>query len=215
MDKKKTIYIMTYCEYLRTGMQSLISTPDISLNFIKNIDEVVITDDTPLTLLLVLDMSGCVSLKNFKAAVDFLTQINSPKRVGVMVSQYNSYLSHYISRKFRGKVTFFNAHNLRSGLFQRNFLSWLKGKTFRPMRVVARYRDSHYCFSLKEWISLVIPLSGETMQEMSDCMKIPVHTLYQIRQKALKKTGVSSYRQFCEMFINGEIRTENDSITRR
>lgn len=35
----------------------------------------------------------------------------------------NSNLTRYISRKMRGRVTFFNSHNLHSGLFRKNFLS--------------------------------------------------------------------------------------------
>lgn len=208
------VYVMTFCEYFSKGMQSLFSPADITLNFIRHIEEVDIGDDDVLDILLVLDMSSIDSLKNFKNAMDFLIQINCRKRIGVLVSQYNSYLTHYISRKLGGKVTFFNSHNLSSGLFQRNFLTWNKGKTFRPMHTVNRYRDDRYGFTLKEWICLVIPLSGETVQEMSECMKIPVHTLYQVRRKALQKVGISSYRHFCELFINGEIRTENNKISR-
>lgn len=213
-EHARKVYVMTYCKYFSKGMQSLFSPADITLTFIRHIEEVEIGDDDALDILLVLDMSSIDSLKNFKNAIDFLNQINCRKRIGVLVSQYNSYLTHYISRKLGGKVTFFNSHNLRSGLFQRNFLTWNKGKTFRPMHTVNRYRDDRYGFSLKEWICLVIPLSGETVQEMADCMKIPVHTLYQVRRKALQKVGISSYRHFCELFINGEIRTENNRISR-
>ncbi|POT56155.1 hypothetical protein C3432_19460 [Citrobacter amalonaticus] len=196
-------------------MRHLFSDDNITIHFIKHIEDVVITDDAPLVILLVLDLSGTEALSNFKTAVDFLNQINGRKRIGVLVSRYNAYLTWYISRKFRGHVTFFNSHNLQSGLFRRNFLSWLDGKTWRPMRVVARYRDNRYGFSLKEWVSLVIPLSGETVQEMSACMGISEQTLYQIRQNALKKIGINSWRKFCDLYLSGQIKTENDTIIRR
>ncbi|TGB80924.1 hypothetical protein CRI66_00250 [Escherichia sp. E4694] len=209
------VFVMALCEYFTFGMKHLFPDNNINLSFIHRIDQVTIRMDDTLTILLVLDMSGTESLRIFKEAVDFLLQINSRKRVGVLVSRYNSYLTYYISRKFAGKVTFFNSHNLRSGLFQRNFQTWLQGKTFRPMHTINRYRDERYGFSLKEWICLVLPLSGESIGEMSRCMKIPETTLYQIRHGALKKLGLGSYRQFCELYIGGEIRTENDKIFRQ
>ncbi|TLI63087.1 hypothetical protein FEK48_15530 [Escherichia sp. E2593] len=209
------VFVMALCEYFTFGMKNLFSNNHINLSFIHRIEQVTIGLDDTLTIMLVLDMSGTESLRIFKEAVDFLIQINSRKRVGVLVSRYNSYLTHYISRKFAGKVTFFNSHNLHSGLFQRNFQTWLRGKTFRPMHTINRYRDERYGFSLKEWICLVLPLAGESIAEMSRCMKIPEPTLYQIRRGALKKLGLSSYRQFCELYIRGEIRTENDKILRQ
>jgi hypothetical protein len=209
----KNVFVLVQCEYFRKGMQSIFNPEDITFHFMKCIDDIVSYDDTS-TILLVLDMSSSESLRKIMNAIDFLNQINSHKRVGVLVSRYNAYLTYYISRKFRGKVTFFNAHNFNSGLFRRNFLSWLGGRTFRPMRVVSRYRDTRYGFSLKEWISLVIPLSGEPIQEIATHMNTSVHSLYQVRQFALRKMGITSYRQFCELFINGEICTENNTLTR-
>ncbi|NTZ47758.1 hypothetical protein FCM30_18630 [Lelliottia aquatilis] len=215
MDTGQAVYIMTCCEYFRTGMESLIYVSGVNLVFVKDMGEVMISDNEPLVVLLVLDMSSDSALRNFKSAVDYLNQINVPKKIGVLVSRYNSYLTYYINRKFHGKVTFFNSHNLRTGLFQRNFTSWLSGKRFRSMHVVTRFRDDRYGFSLKEWVSLVIPLSGETMLQISECMGINNNSMYQVRQNALKKIGISSYRQFCELYIGGKIRIENDRIVKR
>jgi len=83
------------------------------------------------------------------------------------------------------------------------------------MHVVQRFRDCRYGFSLREWISLVIPLSGETMQEISRCTGLKPQALYQIRHNALKKIGIKSYREFCELYLRGEIRTENGCLTRK
>ncbi|ECY7949662.1 TPA: hypothetical protein ACISV6_004655 [Salmonella enterica subsp. enterica serovar Birkenhead] len=206
------IFVMTFCEYFSLGMKSLFAENNLNLKFIRTISETLTRTDDTLTLLLILDMSSIHSLRNFKESVDFLLQIKSRKKVGVLVSRYNEYLSYYIFRKLNGNVTFFNSHNLKSGLFQKNFITWLRGKTFRPMHVVSRYRDDRYGFSLKEWISLVIPLSGETVQEMSSCMRMTTSNIYQVRQVALAKIGVDSYRQFCELFINGCIHIENNQI---
>lgn len=208
------VFVMTSCEYFRKGMQELFISTDVSLHFISRIDQVVVSQNDTLTILLVLDMSSSESLRTFRDAVEFLGQINCRCRVGVLVSRYNAWMTGYISRKFSRKVTFFNSHNLQSGLFQRNFLSWLKGKTFRPMHTVYRFRDNRYGFSQKEWVSLVIPLSGESMQEISACLNVPVYSMYQVRRNALRKIGVSSWREFCELFINGEIRTENSGASR-
>lgn len=210
----RVVYVLAACQYFICGMETLFASADVTLRFIRSIDEVVVPDEGTLTVLLVLDMSGSESLKKFRDAVDFLNQINSPRRTGVLVSQYNAYLTYYFYRKFSGRVTFFNSHNLRSGLFQRNFLTWLKGNTFCPARVVFRFRDDRYGFSLKEWISLVVPLSGETVQDMARCLKVSAQSLYQIRINALKKIGIPSYKEFCRLFIRGEIRTENNRITR-
>ncbi|EEB7956814.1 hypothetical protein XH09_22065 [Salmonella enterica subsp. enterica serovar Newport] len=204
----KTVFIMTQCEYLSQGMKYLFPEKDIFLKFVKCIEEVKFSYNKAEHILLVLDMSSIESLRKFKVAVDFLNQINSPREIGVLVSKYNSYLTYYISRKIKGKVTFFDSHTLNSGLFQRNFHSWLKGKMFRSMPMAAHGRDSRYGASLKEWFSLVLPLSGESMQEISACINVPSHALYQIRQNALHKFGVASYRQFCELYILGKIHTE-------
>lgn len=212
---KPRVTVVTRCEYLQSGMRALFCHDDVTLQFIHCIDDLVITDDDMLRILLVLDMSGPGALREFKAAVDFLNQINTPRKTGVLVSRYNEYLTQYISRKFRGRVTFFNAHNLASGLFRRNFLSWLKGKAVCPMRTVARFRDDRYGFSMKEWVTLVIPLSGESMQDIADCMGVHIQSLYQIRQNALKKIGLKSWRAFCELYLRGEIRTENNRVTLR
>ncbi|TGC12138.1 hypothetical protein CRU79_24485 [Escherichia sp. E4385] len=101
------VFVMALCEYFTFGMKHLFPDNNINLSFIHRIDQVTIRMDDTLTILLVLDMSGTESLRIFKEAVDFLLQINSRKRVGVLVSRYNSYLTYYISRKFAGKVTFF------------------------------------------------------------------------------------------------------------
>ncbi|HGA5678172.1 TPA: hypothetical protein ACISZ4_003903 [Salmonella enterica subsp. enterica serovar Chester] len=206
------VRVMTRCEYFKIGITSLFNGHNVTFDFFGCIEDLVIEDDEPLLMLLVLDMSGTSSLGEFKSAMDFLNQYPGARRLGVLVSRYNAYMTHYISRKFRGRVTFFNSHNLKSGLFCRNFLSWLNGKTFRPMHVVARFRDSRYGFSLKEWISLVVPMSGESIQEMSNCLGLSTQALYQIRQNALKKIGLKSYREFCELYMKGIIRTENDRL---
>ncbi len=185
--------------------------PQCNVNFlyVNDMSEVILSDQECLTILLVLDMSGYDALKKTREAIDYTMQINHPKRVGILVSQYNSYLSYYFYYKLRGKVTFFNSHNLYSGLFQRNFMSWLKGKTFRPMRIVNRFRDDRYGLSLKEWIALVVPLSGEKMSEISTCLKIPITSLYRMRNSALKQLEVNTYREFCQMYIAGVFNTEN------
>lgn len=209
----QVVYVLAACQYFISGMNALFAG-DVTLRFIRSIGEVVVPDEGPLTILLALDMSGSESLNTFRAALEFLSQINSPRRTGILVSRYNAYLTYYFYRKLNGKVTFFNSHNLASGLFQRNFLTWLKGNTFRPARVVFRFRDDRYGFSMKEWISLVIPLSGETIQDMADCLRVSPQSLYQVRINALKKIGIPSYMEFCRLFIRGEIRTENNKITR-
>ncbi|EEE1598509.1 hypothetical protein K3J84_004705 [Salmonella enterica] len=206
------VQVVARCQYFQTGMEALFSDASVSLRFIRSIDEVIFNDNELTRILLVLDMSGPDSLKEFKLAVDFLNQTISPRKIGVLVSRYNEYVTHYISRKLHGSVTFFNSHNLHSGLFQRNFLSWLKGKAVQPMRVVSRFRDERYHLSLKEWIALVIPLSGESIQEISHCMQIKPQALYQIRQGALRKLGINSYREFCEYFLNRNVRIENRQI---
>ncbi|MJN97748.1 hypothetical protein DNX92_14140 [Salmonella enterica subsp. enterica] len=212
ISEAPVVRVMTRCEYFKVGIMSLFNGQNVAFDFFGCIDDLVIEDDEPLLMLLVLDMSGTSSLGEFKAAMDFLNQYPGSRRLGVLVSRYNAYMTHYISRKFRGRVTFFNSHNLISGLFYRNFLSWLNGKTFRPMHAVARFRDSRYGFSLKEWISLVVPMSGESIQEMSDCLGLSTQALYQVRQNALKKIGLKSYREFCELYMKGVIRTENDRL---
>lgn len=214
-DTTTVVQVVTRCEYFRIGMEALFFHDNVTLRFIHCIDELMVDYDNQTMVLLVLDMSGPSSLKEFKSAVDYLNQTYSPKKIGVLVSRYNEYLTQYISRKFHGRVTFFNSHNLQSGLFYRNFTSWLKGKAQQPMRVVSRFCDDRYRLTLKEWITLVIPLSGETMNEISLCMGIRSQTLYQIRQNALRKIGIGSYREFCELYLNGKVRTENSRIVLR
>lgn len=212
----RKVYVMVKCQYFKIGMTSLVGSSS-SLQFIKKIGEVNFaeSDHEPLYILLVLDMSSAQSLKDFKESIDLLNQFNFPRKIGVLVSQYNSYLTYYIHHKLKGKVTFFNAHNLQSGLFLKNFNSWLKGKTFQPMRMVARYRDVKYGFSLKEWVSLIIPLSGESIREISSTIKVSPHALYQTRQKAIRKIGMKSYREFCGLYINGTIKTESGNAVRK
>ncbi|MEM32206.1 hypothetical protein EDY49_25840 [Salmonella enterica] len=55
-------------------------------------------------------------------------------------------------------------------------------------------------------------MSGESMKEISICMNIPNQTLYKIRLNALHKIGCTSFRQFCELYIRGEISIKNDQI---
>ncbi|ECA1879245.1 hypothetical protein ACQX6Q_20155 [Salmonella enterica] len=206
------VQVVTRCQYLRTGMEKLFSDDSVSLHFIQCIDDLVFEYNKTTRILLVLDMSGLNSMNEFKRALDFLSRSISSRKIGVLVSQYNEYLTYYISRKLHGAVTFFNSHNLQSGLFQQNFLSWLKGRTVRPMRPVSRFCDERYHLTLKEWVALVIPLSGESIQEMSRCMQIRPQTLYEIRQGALQKIGINSYREFCECYLKGYVRIENRRI---
>ncbi len=215
MELSSTVQIVARCRYFQEGMKQLFSANEVSLRFIDSIDDLILHDNSPLIVLLAIDMSGANSLKELKKSIDVLNQMPGQKKIGVLVSRYNDYMTQYIYRKFRGGVTFFNAHNLHSGLFRRNFLSWLKGKTFRPMHVVSRYRDNRYGFSLKEWISLIMPLSGETIPEIASNMGVRPSQIYQIRQNALKKIGVKSWREFCELYLLGEIRTENGRISVR
>lgn len=209
-----TIYVMTNCHYFTYGLKSLTENMSEQLVFITNPAEIAIDYTVPINIVLVLEMSSSESLKQFKNAIDFLSGINHRKRIGVIVSRLNSYLTYYINRKLRGKVTFFNSHNLRTGVFIHNFCSWMSGKTFNSMRTVARFKDTSYGFTLREWLSLVVPLSSETIGEMAKCLGIKEHTLYQTRQKALTKVGIKSYREFCENYINGEIKIENETIKR-
>ncbi|HCR3448519.1 TPA: hypothetical protein ON570_002108 [Citrobacter werkmanii] len=212
MDKKAVVQVVARCKFFQKGMGYIFSQSEVTLRFIDSIDGIVLYDDTPFIVLLVLDMSGVEALEDFKYAMDVLNQMPSPKKIGVLVSRYNAYMTQYVYWKFQGRVTFFNSHNLQSGLFHRNFLSWLKGKTFRPMHVVSRFRDNRYGFSLNEWISLVLPLSGEAISDIACCMGVRPGQIYQIRQNALKKIGVKNWREFCELYLHGEIRTENDTI---
>lgn len=206
------VYVITNCSYFSNGLHEIAGEFSHQLFFLNAVDSIIIDYSKPLNIVLVLDVSSSDSLKQFKNSVNFLMGINCKKRIGVIVSRLNAYLTFYISRKLHGKVTFFNAHNLYNGLFVHNFHSWIRGSTFRPMRTVARYRDTKYGFSLKEWLSLVVPLSGETISEMAHCMNVSDHSLYQVRKSALAKIGIKSYREFCEMYINGKIKIENETI---
>lgn len=203
------VYVLTRCQYFISGMEYLFSNENIRLSYVKSVSDISLSDDEKLMILLVLDMSGYDSLVRFREAVDYVMQINHPRKVGILVSRYNSYLSYYFFRKLRGKVTFFNSHNLKNGLFRRNFLTWVRGKTFRPMKAIRYFRDERYGLSLEEWIALVIPLCGESMQDISGNLKVPVHSLYRMRARALKRLGMASYREFCEMYITGMVRVEN------
>lgn len=206
---------MNCCEYLRKGMQEVFKPYSINFRFVKSIEEVNICSNDIITVMLALDLSCNDSLIFFKQCIDFLNQINSRKKIGVLLNKNNLCLSYYIYKKLKGKVTFFNTHQICSGQFQRNVLSWLNGKTSSPMRVISRLQHNRYGLSLNEWISIIIPLSGESMQEISSCLKISVHTLYQNRKNALKKMNVCSYRKFCEQCINGEIHIGNDIFKQR
>ncbi|ECB6455263.1 TPA: hypothetical protein G9E88_004419 [Salmonella enterica] len=211
-ERHKKIFILTQCEYFCQGMKYLFPERDISLNFVRCIEEVKFSSSEATHILLVVDISSIESMGKFKNAIDFINQINSPRRIGVLVNRYNSYLTYYFFRKLKGKVTFFDSHTLKNGIFQRNFHLWLKGKVFHPMHVIMRYCDSRYGCSLKEWLSLILPLSGESMQEISVCMNIPNQTLYKIRLNALHKIGCISFRQFCDLYIRGETCTKNDRM---
>ena len=216
MNTPISVFVMNYCNYFNTGLKNLIGdNSGCQLVFLTQPEDIIFNNIASTHIVLVLDVSSSESLRNFKNYMDFLIGVNSHKRIGVIVSKLNAYLTLYISKKFGGRVTFFNSHNFNSGLFIHNFSSWVAGRTFNPMRPVVRYRDCRYGFSLNEWLCLIIPLSGETIQEMSGCLRISEHALYQIRQKALKKIGIRSYREFCEMFINGSIKIENETISRR
>ncbi|EBI9057198.1 hypothetical protein D0V11_25020 [Salmonella enterica] len=206
----KTVYVMVGCNYFIIGLRHFFMDGDINFKFIEAVDDIDFSHEEVPYVLLVLNTVNVDSLKKFKNAIDFINGINLPVKTGVLVSEFNAYLTYYAFKKIRGKVTFFNSHNLTNGIFRRGFLSWLEGKTFRPARVVYRYRDESYGYSLKEWISLVVPLGGETVKDVSDYLNISEHTLYQIRAKALKKTGLNTYRQFCQLFINGKVRIENN-----
>ncbi|EAA7727811.1 hypothetical protein APP83_24140 [Salmonella enterica subsp. enterica serovar Oranienburg] len=208
----KKVFVLTQCEYFCQGMKYLFQGKDVFLNFVRCIEEVKFSYNETTNILLVLDISNIASMKNFKKAIDFINQINSPYRIGILVSRNNSYLMYYIFKKLKRKVTFFDSHALKDGIFQRNFHSWLSGKPFRPMHVIMRYCDSKYGCSLKEWFSLILPMSGESMKEISICMNIPNQTLYKIRLNALHKIGCASFRQFCELYIRGEISIKNDQI---
>lgn len=209
----KTVYVMVDCNYFITGLKQLFMDSNVTFKFIDSVQSVDFFNEKISYLLLVLNTVNVEFLKKFKNAIDVIIGIDTQLKTGILVSEFNSYLTYYFFKKLRGKVTFFNSHNLTNGIFRRNLLSWLKGKTFRPMRVVYRYRDESYGYSLKEWISLVVPLSGETIKEVSDCLNINESSLYQIRKKTLKKMGLKTYRQFCQMFIDGKIRIENHKIT--
>lgn len=210
MTQHVPIYIMTKCNFFREGLSYLTGGFTKQLTFIRDIDEIVINYSHSLNIVIVLDVSSLDSLQNFKSTIDFLAGINCKKRIGVVVSRLNSYLTYYISKKLSGKVTFFNSHNLKNGIFLKNFRSWLKGRTFRPMRTVTNYRDIRYGFTLREWLSLVVPLSGESICEMSLCLGLSNHILYQARAKALKKLDFQSYHEFCHSFINKTFIIEND-----
>lgn len=212
MPADKIVYIMVDCNYFIIGLKHLFMNNSVTFKFINNIQDVNFSNEQTSYLLLVLNTVNVESLRKFKNAIDFIIGINTQLKTGILVSEFNSYLTSYFFKKLRGKVTFFNSHNLTNGVFKKNFLSWLKGKTFRPMRVVYRYRDESYGYSLKEWISLVVPLSGETVKEISDCLNLNERSIYQIRTKALKKMKLKTYRQFCLMFIDGKIRIENHKI---
>ncbi|EKN6178380.1 hypothetical protein WKA22_004072 [Yersinia enterocolitica] len=212
MSTTTPVYVITNCSYFSHGLHEIAGKVAHQLFFFNEVEQIIIDYTKPLNIVLVLDVSSSNSLKQFKHSVNYLMSINCKKRIGVIVSRLNAYLTYYISKKLHGKVTFFNAHNLRSGLFIHNFHSWIRGSTFHPMRTVARYRDEKYGFSLKEWLSLVVPLSGETISEMAHCMNVSDHSLYQVRKSALAKIGIKSYREFCEMYINGNIKIENENI---
>lgn len=212
MSSDETIYVVVNCNYFIIGLQQLFIDSSINLRFIDDILEIDFPHNEMTYILLVLSITNVTLLERFKNTIDFINGINTQVKTGILVSELNTYLTYYLYRKLKRKVTFFNSHNLINGIFKRNVLSWLKGKTFRPMRVIYRYRDECYGYSLKEWLTLVVPLSGESIKEVSACLNISEHSLYQIRTKALKKMRLQTYREFYQLFINGEMRIENNKI---
>ncbi|HHL2713177.1 TPA: hypothetical protein ACQ39K_004834 [Yersinia enterocolitica] len=209
MNADTPVYVMTKCHYFRTGLPALVDTVASRLVFVQAVEDIVIDYPALLTVVLVLDVSSSDALKDFKRAVTYLMGINCKKRIGVIVSRLNAYLTYYIARKLHGKVTFFDAHNTGSGLFQHRFQAWVREMTVYPMRTVNYYRDQRYGLTLKQWLTLIVPLSGETIAEMALCLQVSGHSLYQVRQHALLKMGCASYRAFCERYIQGDIRIEN------
>ncbi|EHJ2438125.1 TPA: hypothetical protein ACIBFG_004476 [Salmonella enterica subsp. enterica serovar Bahrenfeld] len=213
--KPPVINVITACSYLKLGLSSIYANAYIELRYLDEITEIKGYYEQNNHILLVLDMSSSDSISNFRSALLFIMRNKIKNKIGVLVSRYNDYLTYYISKKLKGKVTFFNSHNYESGLFYKNLLSWSQGKTFKPMPTTKRYKDSQYGFCLKEWLSLVIPLSGESMQELSQCLSLPTQSLYFTRKKALKKMGLSSYKHFCMLFIHGRIRIENNRLMKK
>ncbi|EMP6174917.1 hypothetical protein R9D66_004272 [Citrobacter amalonaticus] len=215
MHNTKKIFIINDCNYFKNGFcSSMNDTNSYSFIFLTDPGEIMVNYQTKNHIVLVLDVSCSESLRKFKRNIDFINGINARVRIGVIVSRLNIYLTYYISKKLSRRVTFFNSHGFKSGLFSHDFKAWVSDKSFHSMKPIVRYKDAHYGFSLNEWLSLVVPLSGESMQEMSHCLRLNIHSLYQIRKKALSKIGLSSYREFCMMYILGNIKIENETIIR-
>jgi len=207
------VYIMVGCGFFIEGMKNIFKKDSEQFVFIRSINEINIDiDNDILRIVLVVDLTNVDSLRNFQSAITALSGIIVRKRIGVLVSKLNSWLTFYISKKLYGRVTFFNSNNLESGLFKKNFQRWLSGRTFQSMHIVQRFRDDRYGLSMKEWFTLVIPLSGESISEMSKVLGVPCHSLYQTRRTALKKIGILSWRNFAEDYILGNIRIENNKI---
>ncbi|EAB7505453.1 hypothetical protein DPK44_20240 [Salmonella enterica subsp. enterica serovar Abony] len=106
MSSDETIYVVVNCNYFIIGLQQLFIDSSINLRFIDDILEIDFPHNEMTYILLVLSITNVTLLERFKNTIDFINGINTQVKTGILVSELNAYLTYYLYRKLKRKVTF-------------------------------------------------------------------------------------------------------------
>lgn len=98
-------YVITNCCFFKRGMQELFSGKYVNFAYASTISDLKIPTTEKLQVILAVELTTLVNLKNFWDIVNFLTHVEKA-RVGIVITKNNAYLMHYLSHRIAG-VTFF------------------------------------------------------------------------------------------------------------
>lgn len=207
---KNNLFVYGGCIYFRKGLSAFLDKEFQIIYFNDIIDlYTVLSVEQPkhINVILVLNLSVLSEFVKFNT---LLTLLKGDKRVkiGILLNKLTSYLSYYFFMKLNGKVHFFDAENAKTGGLCKDVKCWFRSGISSHIRPVYRFYDKKYKIPLMGWISLVIPLCGESINDIKNVLGVNKTLIYQARYVALSKLKMRSYKQFCHLFFQGSLKIE-------
>ncbi|EJN4070704.1 hypothetical protein NP681_004483 [Salmonella enterica] len=195
--------------FFRIGFTAL-SSMSVHFIYLQNISAIFNENHTKKEktyIILVPNLSVISEFVKFNTAIEVL-KISGKIKIGILLSKQNHYISYYFYRKLNGKVDFFDASTATSGKLYKEIKSWCANNTRTHVRAVHRFKDKKYGIPLTGWFSLIIPLCGESIENIAENLSVSTSLIYQARSSALRRMGLGSYNEFCHMFFNGHVKIE-------
>ncbi len=196
-------YIISGCSYFQYAIQELLKDKQENIVYVNNYKNINNKISDAIRILIKIELSSIKRTSDLFYFIDYLASCNGKMKVGFIVSKYHSYLTIYIYKLFKGKVSFFYANNLTS--FTKQITCWMKGLSYHPMRMIYCCSDKTYGLTLNELIILTISVTGKNISSIASVLGLSVSSTYRMRNSGAQKLGFDSYLSFCRAYVKNDV----------